>query len=161
MYLHEAIEKAGPGGKGFNSERGQEFSINVDGLVSWPYRLPDMNDYASSDWEVVQEEIEVGDVVKPSDGKRDFGMRVVAKDMTGLCALVADENGLVCETRMQENLALIRKGPKVHTFEGVTVWSGPNGYYLSDNEDGKSMESLGSIHEGRRKHTMTLEEVED
>jgi hypothetical protein len=63
MRLHEAIEEAGPGGKGFNTERGIDFTIDGNGYVTWPNRSPNIKDFESDDWEVVSPDIQVGDVV--------------------------------------------------------------------------------------------------
>lgn len=109
-------------------------------------------DFNATDWEVVENKpvIEVGDIVRLEGIKWDGVL--VARD---------ENNDRVCVTYGSgyfnvdyfRKLTLIRKGPKVHTFEGACFYF--NGDYL--NLTGLKVGNETGVKEGKT-YTMTLKE---
>jgi len=125
MYIHEAIEKAGPGGKirreGWDGEwlyrKGDPYLCNEYGEAVSSQTIENLT---ASDWEVVQDKIEVGDVVSkdPCKGSERHGCTV----LTSACSVTSLSylpDACACRAMPTNKLTLIRKGPKCIVLEGV------------------------------------------
>lgn len=112
MDIREAIEKAGPGGKIKRRVWTDNIIIivgEVDELLGTGLRFY-FEDLTATDWTVVTEEIEVGDVVHMLRGTADA--MVLGEDSPRVAIQFPDK-----EIRLvhKADLTLIRKGPKKAT----------------------------------------------
>jgi hypothetical protein len=168
MRLHEAIEKAGPGGKirlpiwpedAYWTVPETEWSpmIYPNGTAMCPANLKDDR------WQVVEDKpsIEVGDEVG------DCGLTGIVKyiDPEGYAFIHIDrpdhshfKHEPTHRTHINR-LTLIRKGPKVHRFEKVEIIT-TEGFTLTVNADHKQMHPNGywQLKDNGKIYDMTLTE---
>jgi hypothetical protein len=119
MYINEAIEKAGEGGKIrhpnwssnawlFVNKEGLQFRSTSGTLRDWE---PTRSMLTADDWEVVSEEIESGCIVEWQ------GAEYEVDDVT-------DDNAFLIHpfpVPINECTFISRPDKKVHTFEGVRI----------------------------------------
>ena len=124
MRLHEAIEQAGEGGKIKRKEMLEVINIGDkhQHLImrddSAELYQPYLVDLTATDWEVVEDEvIEVGDTCTYGDDLETMTLNIIHINPNKSCVSI-DERGQSQHIHI-DHLTLIRKGPKVHTFEGV------------------------------------------
>lgn len=154
MRLHEAIEKAGEGGKIRKENYDNYDNYAIVPSLSENNNLTHQNgdayvlgvkDITADDWEIVADDIiEVGDVVihhKKNDLERIVLWTSQHSSMTQYKTDIPEHIENKC-------LTLIRKG-KRHVFEGVR-----NIEWIEKNND-------GSCTDSGKKYRMTLEEVSD
>lgn len=127
---------------------------------------PDMSfalvDAIAENWEMVEvEPIEVGDVVKWYEDSAEV---TVAGMFQGEAACIYDNGAFI--VKPIKNLTLIRKGAKVHTFEGVkwsiaTLKDAPELKRSSPFVGEKNMEHFAQFEFDGKRFTMTLKEESD
>ena len=130
MRLHQAIDQAGEGGKikrnaYTNCATVPRMDSNKDlthGIGGEEYSLG-VSDLTATDWEVVKDEvIEVGDEVDTTGSIIKRGVVEYIRHGTAMCYVsLPGYYGDCPQVLSARNLTLIRKGPKVHTFEGVRL----------------------------------------
>ena len=160
MRLHEAIEKAGEGGK---IRRGlwehedvihiELGSLRVDAGLSG-FNLNVASNLTATDWEVVEDEvIEVGDVVQ---GFMENGTVIHRGDFStnGERVIILDKQGAFWIDKVS-NCALIFKSPKAHTFKGVRWEQKYGGYPVPTGRD--MVEARNLIDNGKT-YTITATE---
>jgi hypothetical protein len=174
VYLYEAIEKAGEGGR--VRRKGQSSSALIPEMNHENFELSHglnadiyvlgINDLTATDWEVVSEEIKVGDEVRCKwDLKEDMNAIVIGIDLTcGTQNIYIQWNDSSIDIRNLSDLTLIRKG-KVHTFEGMTfkelelAYPDPtNGVMASVPHSFQPMRDLKHLCDNGKFYKMTLEE---
>ena len=131
MRLHEAIEKAGESGKirrGCWSKKVSSYIIPEDNYVNMetedkaPCRQTfSIGNLTANDWEVVKDmpKVEVGDTCSYGDGIESMEIKIIHINPNGSCVTI--DGAGQSATIHSNHLTLIRKGPKVHTFEGVKL----------------------------------------
>ena len=162
MRLHEAIETAGEGGRGKLPPEGvfgitNEFEIDSSGVVHFQLPLK-VTHIRSCRWEVVEDKvIEVGDTVEYKYEYCSTKGKVVYASDAYVRWLTEDGCSDAC-ARRNRNLTLVRKGPKVHTFEGVAVCN-KGRINKPDGGTGWELLDLPSIAGNGKTYRMTLTEV--
>jgi hypothetical protein len=121
VYLHEAIEKAGEGGKIRLRNLGRIIVICKDGRLrdekGEHVCISQHEEITATDWEVVSEEIEVGDEIKLND-EIDLFKKGTLCDVIEVGPAEIKVRTYFEFYLGSDQYTLIRKG-KVHTFEGV------------------------------------------
>jgi hypothetical protein len=172
MRIHEAIEKAGPGGKIRRNEFDScyvvgEESVTFDAGITEVVFHPD--ELTATDWEVIEPEtIEVGDVVREGEDGPDAYVVAISEevDVTEQSACIR----LHCDGSLKGAypmswLTLIRKGPKKHVFEGVSFQGDIDVGHMKNRvmvyQHGQNPLQIKEDTERGKTYRMTLEPMED
>jgi hypothetical protein len=128
MNIQDAIKQAGEGGKyKRESWEHKDYLKSIDGIAyvnetGVEARIL-LKDLIADDWEVVQPEFEFGDEVTRNsmDKCLKCECKVLHEDTRGALTLRiwnGPENNCACVCDVLSSIALIRKAPKKHVFEG-------------------------------------------
>jgi hypothetical protein len=163
MRIHEAIEKAGEGGRVRRKNWGDEYEIGYKDKGGWvnlkssddkhpkgERALISIIDAIEPDWEVVEPEIGVGDEVSPYH--RPSQKCVVIGISCGVAYHQDSVTGEIVGD-LVNSLTLIRKAPEKHVFEGVCI------SYEGRKMEVQADEWISGLD--KKTYRMTLEPMED
>jgi hypothetical protein len=174
MDIREAIEKAGPGGKVRRGcwDEGKElivpystnygFEPNKFTFEQGCRGICNMQNLTATDWQVVEETIEVGYEVNKSwcEVSAPEHVCVVLAKKGGVCALQHKiESTCVCNARI-DDLRFIRKGEK-HVFEGVEFVRKSCLCIVPQRTDEQPMYPWASFEGNGKTYRATFEPMED